>query len=209
LARWVPTLLTEEMKKERVRTSEAFLAMIRRCSKAMLENIVTMDESAVSFHTPETKQQSKQWLKKGEPGLIKAKVHATRAKQMILAFFDAGLIYTNYVPKGTTVNAKYIVEALGTFLKVLRKKRPVMAAGEWFLHWDNELVHTAATVTVWLAARRVKMIEHLPYSPDLAPADFFLFPKVKKELAGLTLTRESFKKDWEGAVRTLSAADFA
>jgi hypothetical protein len=32
---------------------------------------------------------------------------------------------------------------------------------------------------------------------------------VKKELAGLTLTRESFKKDWEGAVSTVSAADFA
>ncbi len=59
-ARWVPKLLTEEMKKERVRTKEAFLVMIRRHSKAMLENIVTMDESVVSFHTPETKQQSKQ-----------------------------------------------------------------------------------------------------------------------------------------------------
>jgi hypothetical protein len=129
---------------------------------------------------------------------------------MVLAFFDAkGLIYTNYVPKGTTVNAKYIVEALGTFLKVLRKKRPIMAAGEWFLHWDNPPVHTTATVTDWLAARRVKMIEHPPNSQDLAPADFFLFPKVKKELAGLTLMRESFKKDWEGALRTLLAADFA
>jgi hypothetical protein len=105
--------------------SEACLAMIHRSSKAMLENIVMMDESVVSFHTPETKQQSKQWLKKGEPGPIKAKVHVTRAKQMVLAFFDAkGLIYTNYVPKGTMVNARYIVEALGTFLKVLRKKRP-------------------------------------------------------------------------------------
>ncbi len=98
-ARWVPKLLTDEMKKERVQTSEAFLAMVRRRSKAILENIVTMDESAVFFHTPETKEQSKQWLKKGEPGPIKAKVHATRAKQMVLAFFDAkGLIYTNYVP---------------------------------------------------------------------------------------------------------------
>jgi hypothetical protein len=138
------------MKKERVRMSEAFLAMIRHRSKAMLENIVTMDELAVSFHTPKTKQQSKQWLKNGEPGPIKAKVHATKAKQMVLAFFQAkGLIFTNYVPKGTTVNARYIVEALGSFLKILRKKRPVMAAGESFLHWDNAPVHTAATVTDW------------------------------------------------------------
>ncbi len=97
----MPKLLTDEMKKERVWTSEAFLAMIRRCSKAMLGNIVTMEESGVLFHTPKMKQQSEQWLKKGEPGPIKAKVHATREKQMVIAFFDSkGLIYTNYVPRG-------------------------------------------------------------------------------------------------------------
>jgi hypothetical protein len=39
------------------------------------------------------------------------------------------------------------------------------------------------------------MLQHMPYSPDLAPTDFFLFPKVKKELVGLTLTRETFKKE--------------
>jgi hypothetical protein len=51
------------------------------------------------------------------------------------------------------------------------------------------------------------MTENPSYSPDLAPVDFFLFPKVKKELAGLTLMKETFKKEWEGAVRTLTAAD--
>jgi hypothetical protein len=53
------------------------------------------------------------------------------------------------------------------------------------------------------------LLKHLAYSPDLASADFFLFRKVKKELAGLTLTRETFKKEWEGVVRTTTAADFA
>ncbi len=145
-----------------MRPSEAFLGMIHLRSKAMLGSIVTMDKSAVSFHTPETKQQSKQWLKKGEPGPIKAKVHTRRIKQMDLAFFDSkGLIYTNYLPRGATLNAKY------------------------------------------------KLLEHPPYSPDLTPANFLLFPKVKKELAALTLTRETFKKEWEGAVRTLTAGYFA
>ncbi len=32
---------------------------------------------------------------------------------------------------------------------------------------------------------------------------------MKKDLAGLTLTRETFKKEWKGAVRTLTVADFA
>jgi hypothetical protein len=43
----------------------------------------------------------------------------------------------------------------------------------------------------------------------LAPADFFLFPNVKRELAGKTLSQETLKKEWHGVVRTLSAADFA
>jgi hypothetical protein len=161
-----------------------------------------MDESAFSFHTPETKQQVRQWLPKGQPGPVKAKVNATRTKKMVLAFFDSkGLIYTNYLPRGTTVNANYSVEALDTFMKILRKKRPQMVARDWLFHWDNAPVHTAVKVTDWLAARDIKLIEHPPYLPDLAPADYFLFPRVKRELAGLTLTQDTFKKEWEGAVQ--------
>jgi histone-lysine N-methyltransferase SETMAR len=161
------------MKNERVRTCGAFMSLLRHHSMAMLDRIVTMDESAVSFHTPQTKQQSKQWLVKGAPGLIKAKVHASRSKQMVLAFFDSkGLICTNYVPKGSTVTASYIVEALGKFLKVFRQKRPEIAAGDWWFHWDNAPVHTAAMVKDWMAARQFKVIEHPPNSPDLAPPPF-------------------------------------
>ncbi len=172
-ARWVPKLLSQDMKNERVRTCGAFMSLLRHHSMAMLDRIVTMDVSAVSFHTPQTKQQSKQWLVKGAPGPIKAKVHASRSKQMVLAFFDSkGLIYTNYVPKGSTVTASYIVEALGKFPKVFRQKRPEIAARDWWFHWDNEPVHTAAMVKDWMAARQFKVIEHPPYSPDLAPPPF-------------------------------------
>jgi histone-lysine N-methyltransferase SETMAR len=93
-------------------------------------------------------------------------------------------------------------------LKALKEKRPTMMAGTWWFHWDNAPVHTAAVLTNWMTARRFQVIEHPPYSPDLAPADFFLFPSVKRELAGKTLTQENLKKEWEGAVRTLSVADF-
>jgi hypothetical protein len=69
---------------------------------------------------------------KGTPGPIKAKVHTTRKKQMVLAFFDSkGLIYTNFVPKARTVTAAYIIEALTHFLKVFKEKRPTMTARNW------------------------------------------------------------------------------
>jgi hypothetical protein len=117
-SRWVPKLLNQEIKKERVRICEAIMLLLRCHSMAMLDRIFIMDESAVSFHIPQTKQQSKQWLVKGEPGSIKAKVHVSRTKQMVLAFFDSkGLIYMNFMPRGTTVNTNYIVESLGKFLE--------------------------------------------------------------------------------------------
>jgi hypothetical protein len=75
-------------------------------------------------------------------------------------------------------------------------------------HWDNTLVHTTAKVTDWMGARDIKLIEHLPYSPDLALADFFLFPKVKRGLASLTLTQDTFKSLCEVSMRRTSPRHF-
>jgi hypothetical protein len=76
------------------------------------------------------------------------------------------------------------VDALSKFLATFKKKRPNMAAQEWFFHWDNAPVHTAAIVKDWMAARDFRLIDHPPYLPDLGPADFFLFPTIKWQLAG-------------------------
>ncbi len=87
--------------------------MVHRYSVSMFDNIVNMEKKAVSFHTRETKQWCKQWLEKGKPGPIKANVHAMRKKQMVLALFNFKvLIYTNFLPRGKTVNALYFIDAL-------------------------------------------------------------------------------------------------
>jgi hypothetical protein len=144
-------------------------------------------DAGFSFHTPEMKKQSKQWTKKDQSGPPKPKVYETRSKQTVLAFFDnEGLIYTNYVPRGKMVNVDYIVEALSRFLAVFKKKRLNMAAGEWFFHWDNAPVHTVTVVKDWMVAKDFRLIEHPPYLPDLALADFFLFPSIKRQLEGKT-----------------------
>jgi len=49
-----------------------------------------------------------------------------------------------------------------------------------FLLHDNAPPHRAQVVTKVLDKRKVKVIPHPPYSPDLSPCDFFLFPKLKK-----------------------------
>ena len=44
--------------------------------------------------------------------------------------------------------------------------------------------HHAAIVKKFLANRNVAVLHHPPYLPDLAPADYFLFPKLKFSLKG-------------------------
>ncbi len=125
---------------------------------------------------------------------------------MVMAYFDCqGLIYTHIILRGAKINAMYIMKALGTYMKHFKKKRPEMASRERFFHWDNVPVHTAAVVQDWLAANQIQVLE--PYSPDLAPADYFLFRRVKEELAGLRLAPESLKNTWEGVVRRIKGVD--
>ena len=208
-ARWVPKLLSSDQKIARLNNSRDFCQRIVT-DAGLLDRIVTMDESAVSFHTPETKQQSKQWLPKVTPGLMKARVHASRRKQMILAFFDnQGMIYTNYVTPGSTVNADYIVDVLGRFLKSFKLRQPEKATGCWILHWDNAPVHTAAKTKKFLVEKGIKTLVHAPYSPDLAPADFFLFPTVKLALSGISIDGTMVKAAWERVIETTSKEDFA
>ena len=52
-------------------------------------------------------------------------------------------------------------------------------------HNDNAPTHTSAFATVKLVELGYELLPHPTYSPDLAPCDFFLFPGVKKSLAGL------------------------
>jgi hypothetical protein len=61
----------------------------------------------------------------------------------------------------------------------------------------------------WLVAKEIQLLPHAPYLPNLAPADFFLFRKVKEQLAGLHLTQESLKRMCEGVMHTIAEEKFA
>jgi histone-lysine N-methyltransferase SETMAR len=61
----------------------------------------------------------------------------------------------------------------------------------------------------WLAAKEIQLLPYPPYSPDLAPADFFLLRKQKEQLAGLHLTQESLRSVWEGVTHTIVKDEFA
>ncbi|PNF22069.1 hypothetical protein B7P43_G09301 [Cryptotermes secundus] len=46
-------------------------------------------------------------------------------------------------------------------------------SGDWFFHHDNAPAHTALSVRQFLTKNGMTPVPHPPYSPDLAPCDFF------------------------------------
>ena len=49
----------------------------------------------------------------------------------------------------------------------------------WYFQQDNAPVHNSIVVTDYLTKMGIKTIPHRPCSPDLAPSEFWLFPKVR------------------------------
>jgi hypothetical protein len=52
------------------------------------------------------------------------------------------------------------------------------AENAWILDQDNAPLHTALVTREFLAKNKITTINHPPYLPDMAPCDFYLFPKV-------------------------------
>ena len=72
------------------------------------------------------------------------------------------------------------VEVLREFRKRFRRKRPThFKSGQCHFHLDNAPVHNSILVTDYLTKMGIKTVPHSPYSPDLAPCDFWLFPKLR------------------------------
>lgn len=100
-ARWVPHLLSADNKRNRVVSSMALLERMRRNPDEFLRRLVTVDETWIHHYTPETKEQSKQWIVKGERAPKKAKTVKSAGKVMATVFWDArGIIFIDYLKKG-------------------------------------------------------------------------------------------------------------
>jgi len=51
-------------------------------------------------------------------------------------------------------------------------------------HHNNAPCHTAISLNEFLTEKGIPVVPQPPYSPDLSPCDFFLFPKLKFHLKG-------------------------
>ncbi|KAL4092164.1 hypothetical protein QTP88_026717 [Uroleucon formosanum] len=183
-AKMVPKNLMIDQKFNRKEICSDTLKIIKD-DPSFINNIITCDETWIFTYDPETKRQSMHWRTPTSPRMKKARMSKSKFKAMLIVFFDIkGIIFVEWVPCGQTVNQYYYKEVLIKLRERVRKKRPDLWKNGWVLHQDNAPAHSAFSIQRFLIEKKISVLQHPPYSPDLAPCDFFLFPKIKSFLKG-------------------------
>ena len=95
---------------------------------------------------------------------------------MLAFFFDInGPIVKVSVPRGgTVIGTFYKHRILVKLKKYFEKCRPKTGLRRVCFFHDNAPAHTSSVVNDFLEMEIVTVLSHPPYTPDLAPADFFL-----------------------------------
>jgi len=186
-AKFVPHLLSEDQRANRLDVCREMKDQLKS-DPDFLSKIITGDESWCKGYDPETTQQSSQWKSASSPRPKKARQVKSNVKTVLICFFDIkGLVHFEFVPQGQTANQQLYLEVLRRLRDAVRRKRPELwRSGEWFLHHDSAPAHTALSVRQFLTKNGMTTASHThthpSYSPDLAPCDFFLFPRMKRDL---------------------------
>ncbi|UYV64643.1 hypothetical protein LAZ67_3001454 [Cordylochernes scorpioides] len=182
---WVPKMLTEDHKRQRVYVAQKFLDCHKTDGEEFLDSIVTGDVTWVHYTTPETKEQSKQWNHISSPKPLKFKQTLSAGKLMATVFWDRkGLLLCDFMRLGTTIISDRYCKTLKQLRRAIQNKRRGMLTKGVRFHHDNARPHTARQTTALIEEFEWELVSHPPYSPDVAPSDFHFFPELKKNLGG-------------------------
>lgn len=180
--RWVPHTLTDEQKATRVDGARALLAHLRQRGARGVSTVLTSDESWFNHDNP----HAAMWCETREDVEMRAQQAVTKHKTLVVVFWNfVGFNHILAVPHGQTYTSAFCIStAFPSLDAALRPNRPKLGLSGTCLHWDNARPHIANLTQENLTSRGVRILPHPPYSPDLAPSDFFLFGYLKGRIMG-------------------------
>ena len=123
--------------------------------------------------------QSKHLKHPGSPPTKKFKrVHST-GKAMASIFWNSQkVIMIDYFEQRRTINGAYYAGELKWLRQEIARKRRGKLTRSVLLLQDNAHAHTSQVAMTAANKCGFEILPHPPYSPDMAPPDFYLFPKL-------------------------------
>jgi histone-lysine N-methyltransferase SETMAR len=172
----IPHTLTEAQWQIRIDRS---IELIRRLESAQTnepQNLITLSESWFYLWT----SHEIVWIQAEQqpPEMVKHMI-GDRKTMVTIVWNPQGFHLVDALPKGQKFNANNYIDRI---LQSLLESRSAGHGPGLVIHADNARSHTARKTFKICWENRLEMAPHPPYSPDLAPFDFFLFGYVKHVL---------------------------
>jgi histone-lysine N-methyltransferase SETMAR len=149
-------------------------------------DIITLDESW--FYS--TTDHERNWLPEG-PGAPEMEwiTVQSRKKMMTFVWNPTGFYRIVALPKGMKFNVDHYISYVLDPLAEWPKSQVGGSDRRLHVHAGSARPPTAKKATEFLAGNGIKRAPCLPYSPDLAPCDFYLFRYIKGRLVGASFDK--------------------
>jgi len=126
-----------------------------------------------------------EWRHSGSLRPKKFRVQKSTGKVLASIFWDQnGTLLIDYLSKGQTINAEYYSSLLVQFKDILKEKRRGKVIKKVLFSHEYAPAHRELASQKKLAYLGFQFLYHPPYSPNLAPSNYHLFPGLKKQLKG-------------------------
>ncbi len=113
VSRWIPHLLLDDQKKERVQTCMLWMALFEPNGPKLFLDVATGDECWISFFTNNTKQSNMVWLNEDDPRPQILNTAFRSHKWMFTICFNwLDPIWVDIMPQDSTITAKYYTYAV-------------------------------------------------------------------------------------------------
>jgi len=178
--RWIPYQLTPLRQKNRVEGAQALLMTLN--DPEMLEKTITGDQAWFYLDNP----FEEQWTESPSDVSTHVKRTIQSKKVMITVLWGIhGFYLVDPLPDDQTYDSIYFVTLLQRLKSILNRSGIFEKDCILSLHLDNAKVHRSQYTNEKVTELGFAMLPHPPYSPDLAPSDFFLFGYIKDKLKGV------------------------
>ena len=132
-------------------------------------------------------KQRKEWVASGDTPKPRVKPGLNPRKITICVWWDwEGMVHWEMLERNATVNKELYIAQLHRVNKAIQLKRPHRQGQTILLH-DNARSHVAQVVKAALQELEREVLQHPPYSLDLAPVDYYLFCSLSNHMRGVSL----------------------
>ncbi|XP_054154792.1 histone-lysine N-methyltransferase SETMAR-like [Oppia nitens] len=180
--KWVHHLLSADQMATRVKICRENLKIFENGGNHFIYRLVNEDEEI--------------------PKLAKREVHV---KKIIYAIFfrSTSIVKIFKLGNGYKVTTDwYVKKWLSKVFESINEDRPKSGLTGIIMYHDNAKSHKTLVTTRYLDDNGVQLLTRPPYSPDLSPANFWLFKNLKKHLRGTVFNSKididnAFESFWE------------